>query len=131
MVEGGSLVNAQLRCNVFVGCDAAFQEKLTRFDADLGISKAWQSSRKLLCHRNRLGGHCGNFSGQCRKYNLPEERMKHSPLIQNVRDEQRHEMMRKTAAERLAIALELSDTCYTLNRAARKAIEERRVPSET
>lgn len=52
--------------------------------------------------------------------------MKHSPLIQNLRDEQRHEMMTKTATERLAIALELSDACAALNSAARKAIEESR-----
>ena len=34
--------------------------------------------------------------------------------------------MKKTAAERLLIAFELSDTCALLNNAARKALEEKR-----
>lgn len=56
--------------------------------------------------------------------------MKHSSLIQNLRDEQRDEIMKKTAAERLLIALELSDACALLNNAARKAIEEKRVTAK-
>lgn len=56
--------------------------------------------------------------------------MMRSSLIQNRRDEQCEEMMRKTAAERLAIALELSDACAQLNKAARKAIEEKRAASK-
>lgn len=52
--------------------------------------------------------------------------MKHSSQLKTLRDEQRDEIMRKTAAERLAIALQLSDTCAQLNNAARKALEEKR-----
>lgn len=52
--------------------------------------------------------------------------MRRSPLLQRIRDEQRDEAMRKTAAERLLLALELSDACAELNLAARKAIEEKR-----
>jgi hypothetical protein len=53
--------------------------------------------------------------------------MRHSQSIQNLRDEQRDEIMKKTAAERLLIAFELSNTCTILNNAARKALEEKRV----
>ena len=52
--------------------------------------------------------------------------MRRSPLLQRLRDEQRDEAMKKTAAERLLIALELSDACIQLNNAARRAIEEKR-----
>ena len=56
--------------------------------------------------------------------------MRHSSLIQNLRDEQRDEIMRKSAAERLLIALELSDACAQLNDAAKKALEEKRVTAK-
>jgi len=56
--------------------------------------------------------------------------MSHSRSIQKLRDEQRDEIMGKTAAERLLIALELSDTCTLLNNAARKALEEKRVTAK-
>ena len=52
--------------------------------------------------------------------------MRRSPLLQRLRDEQRDEAMKKTAAERLLLALELSDVCIQLNNAARRAIEEKR-----
>ena len=52
--------------------------------------------------------------------------MRRSPLLQHLRDEQRDEAMNKTPAERLMMALELSDACARLNAAARKAIEEQR-----
>lgn len=52
--------------------------------------------------------------------------MPRSRLLQRLRDEQRDEAMKKTAAERLLLALELSDVCVQLNNAARKAIEEKR-----
>lgn len=50
--------------------------------------------------------------------------MRRSSLLQRLRDEQRAEIMKKTAAERLLLALELSDACVQLNNAARRAIEE-------
>jgi len=56
--------------------------------------------------------------------------MRHSQSIQNLRDEQRDEIMKKTAAERLLIALELSDACTLLNNAARKALEGKRVTAK-
>lgn len=56
--------------------------------------------------------------------------MKHSQMIQNLRDEQRDEIMEKTPAERLLIALELSDTCTLLSNAAKKALEEKRVTAK-
>jgi hypothetical protein len=56
--------------------------------------------------------------------------MKQSQSIQNLRDEQRDEVMKKTAAERLLIAFELSATCTLLNNAARKAIEVKRVTAK-
>ncbi|HBA89537.1 MAG TPA: hypothetical protein DCZ75_16585 [Geobacter sp.] len=56
--------------------------------------------------------------------------MKHSSQIKNLRNEQRDEMMEKTAAERLAIALELSDACAQLKNAARKALEEKRASAK-
>ncbi len=49
-----------------------------------------------------------------------------SPLMQLNRDEQRDEIMKKTAGERLQAALELSDACILLNSAARRALEEKR-----
>ena len=52
--------------------------------------------------------------------------MPRSRLLQRLRDEQRDEAMKKTAAERLLLALELSDVCVQLNNAARRAIEEKR-----
>ena len=65
------------------------------------------------------------MSGQKHTIGIPA--MRHSSLIQNLRDEQRDEIMRKSAAERLLIALELSDACAQLNDAAKKALEEKRV----
>lgn len=64
------------------------------------------------------------------KHTIGTPAMRHSSLIQNLRDEQRDEIMKKTAAERLLIALELSDACALLNNAARKAIEEKRVTAK-
>jgi len=52
--------------------------------------------------------------------------VRRSPLLQRLRDEQCDEAMKKTAAERLLLALELSDVCVQLNNAARRAIEEKR-----
>ena len=52
--------------------------------------------------------------------------MRRSVLLQRLRKEQRDEAMKKTAAERLLLALELSDSCIQLNCAARQAIEEKR-----
>jgi len=49
-----------------------------------------------------------------------------SRLMQQNRDEQRDEIMKKTAGERLQAALELSDACILLNGAARRALEEKR-----
>jgi len=57
--------------------------------------------------------------------------MRRSPLLQRLRDEHRDEAMRKTAAERLLLALDLSDACVQLNNAARKAIEEKRATRTT
>ncbi len=57
--------------------------------------------------------------------------MGRSPLLQRLRDEQREEAMKKTAAERLLLALELSDACVQLNNAARRAIEEKRAARAT
>ncbi len=56
--------------------------------------------------------------------------MGHSALMQKNRDEQREEIMKKTARERLQMALELSDTCALLNTAARKALEESRAAAK-
>jgi hypothetical protein len=53
-----------------------------------------------------------------------------SPLMKQNRDEQRDEIMKKTAAERLQIALELSDACILLNNAARRALEEKRAAAK-
>lgn len=71
-------------------------------------------------------------------YNCPEyvvsinegKIMGHSALMQKNRDEQREEIMKKTARERLQMALELSDTCALLNTAARKALEESRAAAK-
>jgi hypothetical protein len=52
--------------------------------------------------------------------------MGHSTLMKTNRDEQRDEFMKKTPAERVQIALELSDACAILNSAARKTLEENR-----
>lgn len=52
--------------------------------------------------------------------------MGHSPLMKKNRDEQRDEMMEKTPAERVQIALELSDASALLNNAARRALKEKR-----
>ena len=57
--------------------------------------------------------------------------MRRSQLLQRLRDEQRDDAMKKTAAERLLLALELSDACAQLNNAARKAIEEKRAARTT
>ena len=51
--------------------------------------------------------------------------MAHSHSIQSVRDEQRKEMRKLSPAERLLMALELSDVCAKLNEAGKNALEER------
>ena len=56
--------------------------------------------------------------------------MGQSPLMKKNRDEQRDEIMKKTAGERLQVALELSDACALLNNAARKALEESRAAAK-
>ena len=56
--------------------------------------------------------------------------MVQSRLMQQNRDEQRDEIMKKTAGERLQAALELSDACILLNSAARRALEEKRAVAE-
>jgi hypothetical protein len=53
-----------------------------------------------------------------------------SRLMQQNRDEQRDEIMKRTAGERLQAALELSDACILLNGAARRALEEKRAVAE-
>lgn len=57
--------------------------------------------------------------------------MAHSRLMQKIHDEQRAEMQRLTPAERLVMALELSDLCATLHTAGLKALEERHVTGKT
>jgi hypothetical protein len=52
--------------------------------------------------------------------------MEHSSLMKKNRDQQRDDIMKITPGERLQVALELSDACAILNRAARKALEEKR-----
>jgi hypothetical protein len=52
--------------------------------------------------------------------------MGHSALLQENRNKQRDEIMKKTPGERLQEALDLSSVCAELNRAARKALEEKR-----
>jgi len=52
--------------------------------------------------------------------------MGHSSLMKKNRDQQRDDIMKKTPGERLQVALELSDACAILNKAARKALEEKR-----
>ncbi len=52
--------------------------------------------------------------------------MGQSPLMKQNRDEQRDEIMKKSAGQRLQVALELSDDCILLNGAAKKALEEKR-----
>lgn len=49
-----------------------------------------------------------------------------SALMQQNRDEQRQEMMKKTPGERLMITLELSDVCLLLGNSAREALEKKR-----
>ena len=56
--------------------------------------------------------------------------MGQSPLMKKNRYEQRDEIMKKTAGERLLVALELSDACALLNNAARKALEETRAAAK-
>lgn len=56
--------------------------------------------------------------------------MGHSSLMKKNRDEQRDELMRKTPADRLQIALELSDACALISAAARKALEEKRAAAK-
>ena len=51
--------------------------------------------------------------------------MSYSRIIQSVRDEQRAEMQKLSPAERLLMALELSDVCAELNKAGKKALAER------
>jgi hypothetical protein len=57
--------------------------------------------------------------------------MSHSPLLQQIRDEQRQEAMKLTPAERLQIALELSETCALFNSAGKKALEAKRAVTKT
>ena len=57
--------------------------------------------------------------------------MSHSPLLQQIRDEQRLEAMKLSPAERLHIALELSETCTLFNTAGKKALEARRADTKT
>lgn len=56
--------------------------------------------------------------------------MGHSALMQKNRVEQREEIMKKTAGERLQVALELSDACVLLKTAARKALDESRAAAK-
>ena len=56
--------------------------------------------------------------------------MGYSPLMQQKRDEQRLEMMKKTPGERLMIALELSDVCLLLGNSAREALEKKRATAK-
>jgi hypothetical protein len=56
---------------------------------------------------------------------MGEKTMARSLTIQFVRDEQREEMQKLSPAERLFMALELSDVCAELNEAGKKALEER------
>lgn len=51
--------------------------------------------------------------------------MGYSHIIQSVRDEQREEMKKLLPAERLLMALELSDACVALSEAGKNALEER------
>ena len=51
--------------------------------------------------------------------------MGHSQLLQQNRDEQREEVMRKSPGERLKMALELSDACALIRESAAKALEEK------
>lgn len=53
-----------------------------------------------------------------------------SALMQQNRDEQRQEMMKKTPGERLMIALELSDVCLLLGDSAREALEKKRATAK-
>jgi len=57
-------------------------------------------------------------------------RMVTSALMQQNRDEQRQEMMKKTPGERLMIALELSDVCLLLGDSAREALEKKRATAK-
>jgi len=51
--------------------------------------------------------------------------MPYSRTLQSVKDEQRREMQKLTPAERLLMALELSDVCAELNQAGKNALKER------
>jgi hypothetical protein len=53
-----------------------------------------------------------------------------SILMEQNRNEQRKEMSGKTPAERLLIALELSDMCLLLSNAARLALEKERAAAK-
>lgn len=53
-----------------------------------------------------------------------------SILMEQNRNEQRKEMSGKTPAERLLIALELSDICLLLSNAARLALEKERAAAK-
>lgn len=53
-----------------------------------------------------------------------------SALMQQNRDEQRREMMKKTPGDRLQIALELSDVCLLLGSSAREALEKKRAAAK-
>ena len=53
-----------------------------------------------------------------------------SHLMQQNRDEQRDEIMKKTTGDRIQAALELSDACIILNGAARRALEEKRAAAK-
>jgi hypothetical protein len=59
------------------------------------------------------------------------QQMPHSPLLQQIRDEQRLEAMKLTPAERLHIALELSETCALFNTAGKKTLEAKRADTKT
>jgi hypothetical protein len=67
-----------------------------------------------------------DVQSQRRRHVSKVQIMGHSSLMKENRDEQRDELMRKSPAERLQIALELSDACALINAAARKALEEKR-----
>jgi predicted house-cleaning noncanonical NTP pyrophosphatase (MazG superfamily) len=71
-----------------------------------------------------------NATGQLAPLIYKGYTMSHSSLLKKLRDEQRDEIMRKKPAERLLMALELSDACAQLNDAARKALEEKRATAK-
>jgi len=53
-----------------------------------------------------------------------------SALMQQNREEQHREMMKRTPGERLQIALELSDACLLLGSSAREALEKKRATAK-